>query len=428
MIRAGMAVLALLAALGCHAGHAAQGTMPAPASGVRDDEAAARQVLVMLRLPPQHFRPDSAYGGGYTGDASRVARRRLALQLADAHGLKLVDAWPMPAIGVDCFVMEEAGGAPLAPKLAALARDPRVLWAQPLNLYEGMDGGDPLLRIQPASRDWNLAAMHRASTGRRVAIAVIDSGIDAGHPDLRGQVTARENFVDVPPDAPEAHGTAVAGIIAARAGNGVGIAGIAPDARLMALRACWERNGAPVRCNSFTLGRALNHALTREANIINLSLAGPPDRLLQNLLDAALARGIAVVAALDPARADGGFPASHPGVIAVAQAGTAGAPAGALRAPGLDVPTCVPGARWGLVSGSSYAAAHVTGLVALLVQLRPGATPAQLRSALGAGGDGVTLRPEQAGSISACAALERAAGACVCLCPLTAATITEHAR
>jgi hypothetical protein len=425
MIRAGMAALALLAALGCHAGQAAQGATQAPASGVRDDEAAARQVLVMLRLPPQHFRPDSAYGGGYTGDASRVARRRLALQLADAHGLKLVNAWPMPAIGVDCFVMEEAGGAPLARALAALARDPRVLWAQPLNLYEGMDGGDPLLRVQPASRDWNLAAVHRASTGRQVAIAVIDSGIDAGHPDLQGQVTARENFVDAHPDAPEAHGTAVAGIIAARAGNGVGIAGIAPDARLMALRACWERSGAPVRCNSFTLGRALNHALTHKARIINLSLAGPPDRLLQSLLDAALARDIAVVAALDPRRADGGFPASHPGVIAVAQAGTAVAPAGALRAPGLDVPTCVPGARWGLVSGSSYAAAHVTGLVALLVQLRPGATPSQLRSQLG---EGAALHPEQAGSISACAALERAAGACVCLCPLTAATTTERAR
>jgi len=425
MIRTAIAALALLAALGVHAAHAPQGAAPAAASGVLDDEAAARRVLVMLRLPPQHFRPDSAYGGAYTGDTARVARRRLALELAAAHGLRLVNAWPMPAIGVDCFVMEEAGGAPLGPTLAALARDPRVLWAQQLNLYEGMDGGDPLLRVQPASRDWRLAAVHRASTGREVAIAVIDSGVDAGHPDLQGQVTARENFVDAYPDASEAHGTAVAGIIAARAGNGVGIAGIAPDARLMALRACWERSGAPVLCNSFTLGRALNHALAHDARIINLSLAGPPDRLLQSLLDAALARGIAVVAAIDPRRADGGFPASHPGVIGVAQAGTAGALAGALRAPGMDVPTCVPGARWGLVSGSSYAAAHVTGLAALLVQLRPGVTPAQLRSHLD---EGVALRAEQAGSISACAALERAAGVCVCLCPPPAAKTAQHAR
>ena len=435
MNRAGMAALALWAAFCAGPSHAAQGATPASGASAHEGEAAARQILVMLRLPPAHFRPDSAYGAGYGGDASRVARRRLAAELARSHGLKLVNAWPMPAIGVDCFVMEAAGGAPLERALAALAQDPRVLWAQPVSLYEGLDGpADPLYRVQPASRDWQLAAMHRASTGRKVAVAVIDSGIDAHHPDLLGQVALRENFVDTSPGTPEAHGTAIAGIIAARAGNGVGIAGIAPDARLMALRACWESAGAPVRCNSFTLARALNYALMHDANIINLSLAGPRDRLLQALLDAALARGIAVVGALDPRRADGGFPGSHPGVIAVAQAGTA-APSGTLRAPGADVPTSMPGARWGLVTGSSYAAAHVAGLVALLVELQPAATPAQLRSQLGEHEPGAawparSAAPHsgQAGSIDACAALARAAGACVCLCPSTAAMSAESAR
>ena len=436
MSRIGLAALGLCAVLWADACRAAQGATPVPDASVRAGEAAARQILVMLRLPPAHFRPDSAYGGGYGGDASRVARRRLAAELARSHGLKLVNAWPMPAIGVDCFVMEEAGGAPLERALAALAQDPRVLWAQPVSLYEGLDGpADPLYRVQPASRDWQLAAMHRASTGRKVAVAVIDSGIDAHHPDLLGQVALRENFVDTSPGTPEAHGTAIAGIIAARAGNGVGIAGIAPDARLMALRACWESAGAPVRCNSFTLARALNYALMHDANIINLSLAGPRDRLLQALLDAALARGIAVVGALDPRRADGGFPASHPGVIAVAPAGAAAAPAGTMRAPGTDIPTSMPGARWGLVTGSSYAAAHVSGLVALLIELRPAATPAQLRSQLGEdecdsawSAPGATARTGQAGSIDACAALARAAGECVCPCPSTAALSAEFAR
>ncbi|MFC5479016.1 S8 family peptidase [Massilia suwonensis] len=435
-MRLALAALALWALLGTSACRAEQ---EAPAPEAAASEAAAsqaepsRQVLVMLRLPPQHFRPDSAYGGGYTGDAARAARKRLAAELAGSHGLKLVHAWPMPAIGVDCFVMEEAGGGPVERALAALARDPRVLWAQPVSLYEGMDAGDPLYRVQPAGRDWQLAALHRASTGRKVAVAVIDSGVDPAHPDLAGQVALHENFVDGAPDVPEAHGTAVAGIIAARAGNGVGIAGVAPQARLLALRACWERPGAPVRCNSFTLGRAINYALMHDAKIINLSLSGPPDRLLQALLDAALARGIAVVGALDPRRLDGGFPASHPGVIAVAQAGSAAAaPAGTLRAPGADVPTCLPGARWGLVTGSSYAAAHVSGLAALLAELRPAITPAQLRSRLGEEeGEQRTVRTlalqaGQAGSIGACAVLGRAAGACVCQCIPTAATTAEH--
>ena len=435
MSRIAMAALALCAALWAAACGAAQGATPAPPVAAREIDAATRQVLVMLRLPPRHFRPDSAYGGGYAGDTARAARRRLARELAATHGLKLVNAWPMPAIGVDCFVMEEVRGAPVERALAALARDPRVLWAQPVSDYEGMGGArDPLYPVQPAGREWQLAAMHHASTGSGVAIAVIDSGIDAGHPDLLGQVSERENFVDASPDTPEAHGTAVAGIIAARAGNGLGIAGIAPGARLLALRACWESPGAPVRCNSFTLGRALNHALMYDARIINLSLAGPPDRLLQALLDAALARGIAVVGAFDPRRARGGFPASHPGVIAVAPAETAaGDAAGAMRAPGADIPTCVPGGNWGLVAGSSYAAAHVSGLLALLVELQGAVTPAQLRSQLGEGGaagfaQGTAPSAGQTGSMDACAVLTRAAGACVCQCPSTAATTAEYAR
>jgi subtilisin family serine protease len=64
-------------------------------------------------------------------------------------------------------------------------------------------------------------------------VAVVDSGVDAEHPDLAGQLALRRNFVDAVPDAAEAHGTAVAGIIAARADNGIGIAGVAPGAR------CW---------------------------------------------------------------------------------------------------------------------------------------------------------------------------------------------
>ena len=158
--------------------------------------------------------------------------------------------------------------------------------------------------------------------------------------------------------------------------------------------------------------------------------------MLRALLDAAAARGTAVVGAADPAAPDGGFPASHPGVIVAAAEARPGsapaqarAPAGALRAPGTDIPTCAPGARWGFVSGASYAAAHVTGLVALLAQLEPGASPTRLRAAIvtrNAGGMALRTadppeRAVQAGSIDACATIARAAGACTCSCSSTAA-------
>jgi hypothetical protein len=401
-------------------------------------DATSRRVLVMLRMPPPHFRPDSGYGGGYGDDGSRAARRREASQLAATYGLKLVEDWPMPAIGIDCFVMEDPGSAPLERVLDALGRDPRVAWAQAVNTYQGLDdgargarGGDPLFPVQPAAHEWHLAELHRTSTGRQVMVAVVDSGVDGSQPDLAGQLALRLNFVDAPADVPESHGTAVAGIVAAREGNGQGIAGIAPQARLMALRACWETARKETRCNSFTLGKALHFALLNGAQVINLSLGGPQDKLLQTLIDAALARGIAVIGAADPAQADGGFPASYPGVIAVASAGDRHPLPGALQAPGKDIPATLPGARWGMVSGSSYAAAHVAGLAALLVELHPGSTPAQLRRSFATKTHTVLAahdpgrEQEQAGSIDACATIARAAGACVCLCPTTAAVTAE---
>jgi subtilisin family serine protease len=430
-IAAALALLALCAALPADA----ETTVPAPATK-QAEAVSSRQVLVMLRLPPQHYHPDAAYSGRYPNDSGRAARRRAAQELASVHGLALVDDWPMPVIGVDCYVMEGNGDAPLAGVLQALSRDARVLWAQPMHEFHGLDGGDPLYSVQPAAKYWRLAELHKASTGRDVRVAVIDSGIDANHPDLAGQVQLRENFVDATPDAAEAHGTAIAGIIAARAGNGIGIAGVAPDARLMALRACWPDRDGTTRCNTFTLGKALNFAIMNRAKIINLSLSGPGDRLLQSLLDVAAQRGMAVIGAVDPQSADGGFPASYPSVIAVAMVSNGHAPARAdvLFAPGQDVPTTAPGARWGFVSGSSYAAAHVAALAALVAQLQPSANGAQLRR------DIVTVhRPvagqdrtvseyplAQAGNIDACATIAHITGGCACSCtPIAAATISS---
>jgi hypothetical protein len=382
------------------------------------------QVLVMLSMPAPHFRAGADYGGYGTGDPGRPARRRVAQDLAREHGLRIVDDWPMPVIGVDCYVMEGPLDAQ-ATLLSTLARDPRVAWAQPVNLFHGMGGpapalpADPLYPLQPDARSWHAAELQRASTGRAVAVAVVDSGVDLRHPDLAGQVALSENFVDAGDAPPEAHGTAVAGIIAARAGNGLGIAGLAPGARVLALRACRESNGSSARCSSFTLAKALNFAILHDARVINLSLGGPPDRLLKTLVQTAIGRGATVVGAVDDSRPDG-FPAAVPGVLAAAVS----AHAGALQAPGAEVPTCLPGARWGFVSGNSYATAHVSGLVALLAQLLPRAGPTELRAHIVTTTSSVTLErtandgagPVSGVTIDACASIARAAGTCVCSC------------
>lgn len=372
----------------------------------------------MLRLPPAHFRPDASYGGRYIDDAGHSARRRHAEELAKKHGLQLLDDWPMPTLGLDCYVLQYPEDAAPENLIAVLERDPQVQWVQPVARFRGLDGGDPLYPVQPAARYWRLSELHQRTTGRNITVAVIDSGIDASHPDLAGQIALSENFVDTGPLPAEPHGTAVAGIIAAREGNG-GIIGVAPQARLLSLRACWQSASQGSLCDSFTLGKALNYAILQRAKVINLSLAGPQDRLLARLLDAASAQGIAVVGALDPQARAQGFPASHPAVLAIAsQTGSTTLPASALLAPGQDIPATAPGGRWQFVNGNSYAAAHVSGMVALLLQLRPNTSPAQLRQLLH------PIATHNAATIDACATLTRLTGACSCSCALSASRLS----
>jgi hypothetical protein len=375
MAGAGRGLLLALAAFVAAVGLAVAGGR-AYAADLKDPQ---RQVLVMLRLPPEHVRANAAYGGGYGDGMGKSARRRIVARLARTHGLSLVDEWPMPLAGVDCFVLAAPAETSTEALAAALSLEPGVLWSEPMNLYRAQGGrahvatvdDDPLFAVQPAAREWRLAELHQVATGRGVHVAVIDSMIEATHPDLVGQVETAQNFVAGRAASPEQHGTNVAGIIAARANNGVGIAGVAPRARLMALRACWQQSAPPGKplvtlCDSLSLAKALTFAINHNAQVINLSLSGPPNVLLGKLLDTAEGRHITVVGAFDRDLPNGGFPASHAGVVAVADEASGALPAGVYGAPGRDAPTTQLGGRWSLVSGSSIAAAHVSGLFALL--------------------------------------------------------------
>ncbi len=270
-----------------------------PANGA-DVTALDQQLLVMIPTPPAHFRPDSGYAGDYQNAPGHAARRRIARQLAREHDALLLDDWPMPALNVDCYVLQAASRTARDRLLNALEGDPRIAWAQPMQQFQVLGAADPLYSLQPAAVRWHLRELHGLANGRSVAVAQIDTGVDLSHPDLRGQIAQARNFVDAGPFVAEPHGTQVAGIIIAREDNGIGIAGIAPRARLLALRACWQQRDGDV-CSSFTLAQALQFALQSKVQVVNLSLGGPPDRLLQALLDVALERGTTVVAAVDRA-------------------------------------------------------------------------------------------------------------------------------
>ena len=396
-----LAICALIAAFTLAAPASAQGSPNLPPD---------RQILVMVRHPPDHFRPNGGYGGGYGDDLARSARERLARGIARAHRLTFIDSWPMPMIGVDCFIMAVPQGQSTAAAAEELSRDAKVAWAEPVELYQAQGGtashNDPLYAAQPAAKAWDLADLHRVATGKGIKIAVIDSGIQANHPDLAGQLLVNRNFVAGQSEVPEAHGTGVAGVIAAKSDNRIGIAGIAPGARLLGLRACWQRHGpgASTVCDGLSLAKALYFAVQAKADVINLSLSGPDSRLLRSLIDAALERGSVVVTAYDRGQRDGGFPASVSGVIAVSDRSLAASSPEVYIAPGRDVPTTEPGGRWFLVNGSSFSAAHVSGLAALVRQRRPSAS--------------LTLVSDRraGGTIDACATLARAANGCDCNC------------
>jgi subtilisin family serine protease len=357
--------------------------------------AGAHQVLVMLRMPPNHARVDGSYGGGYTDAAREQAQLRIARRLAGELGLSIETQWPMPALGMECVVMALPTGASVPASIAALQNHAEVAWAQPVNEFEARGHTDPLYPLQPAARKWRLDDLHELATGRHVTVALVDSGVDSAHPDLARAVELSENFVDGGHYVAESHGTALAGVVAARADNGIGMVGIAPDARLMALRACWEVDAQRTLCNSVSLAKALTFAIDHHADIINMSLSGPVDPLVGRLIDLALSRRQQVVAAVDARARDGGFPADHPGVVAVADDADS-PPPGAWGAPSRDLPATAPGGGFRMVTGSSFGAAEVSGLLALLQQV--GNIP---RDA------GARLVRTNSGGIDACASLMR---------------------
>lgn len=334
------------------------------------ERAESRKILVMIEQPANRLRPGAAYASGYGSAQTKAGLERQGRAIAKDVGLRFVEVWPMPVLGLNCFVLEITNSRSTQEVIELVERQPSVQWAEGMELYEvkaAAAGTDPLAQLSPATSAWNLANIHASWTGRNVTVAVIDTQVDLDHPDLTGRVKVSRNFVSDVQARPEYHGTEVAGIIAANARNGIGSAGVAPEARLMALRACWQRAASRASvCTSLNLARAINYAIENDAKIINLSLGGPTNRLLTRLIDTAAAKGIAVVAAYDPSLPNGGFPASHADVIAVAQTGKGIAKG--YAAPGTDVPTTQPGGGFYFVTGSSYAAAHVSGLLALVVE------------------------------------------------------------
>jgi subtilisin family serine protease len=320
-------------------------------------------------------------------------------KLASRYALRLVNAWPIEILGVHCVVYAVPPTVKSETIIARMQADRLVESVQQLNSFATLASGasaqppkqynDPYFNLQSNLQVLQVPQAQRFSRGAGVRIAIIDTGIDAKHPDLAGRVWVQRNFVGGPSGAtPERHGTAVAGVIAALDDNNVGIVGIAPAAQLLALRACWPVavNDARSLCNTFTLAQALSAAIELRADVVNLSLGGPGDPLLNRLVAAGMQHGIVYVGAVNSnSRTQNTFPGGVPGVISVDNAEIARAQRGntlSLFAPGSGILTLTPSGGYDFMSGSSLAAASVTGGVALLLARRHSTQRNELYSAL----------------------------------------------
>ena len=349
---------------------------------------------------------------------------RITAELASTHGLRHVGAFPLTSIGVHCVVFEVPPNRAMDEVVRALTADPRVESAQPNQVFRSLATGppDPYASFQYGARVIRAPQAHRWATGRGVTVAVIDTGIETEHPDLQGRVAKTANFVDggAQSFARDRHGTAVAGVIGARAKNKDGIFGVAPEAALIGIKACWHSpaGGLEARCSSWTLAKAIDFAVVNGTRVVNLSLGGPPDPLLSRLIAKAIERGTTVVAAAMEGAGAPGFPASLPEVIGVVASDSHNDVrsgernlATMLAAPGVEILTTAPPHAYAFLSGTSMAAAHVSGVVALLLQQEPMMSPGQVRLVLFA-----TARPVTAtgvppiGLVDACAALARLVG------------------
>ena len=232
----------------------------------------------------------------------------------------------------------------------------------------------------------HLLEAHRINNGDDVLVAVIDSKIDSKHPDLAGVIADEYDAVGTS-DAAHAHGTAMAGAIAAHSK----LIGVAPKVKLLAIRT-FSGSGESAQSTTFNVLKGLDWAASKNARIVNMSFAGPSDSLLQEMLAKASARGMILIAAVGNAGPNSPplYPAADAHVIGVTatdaddklmpQANRG--PQVALAAPGVEILAAAPESAYQVTSGTSIAAAHATGVAALLLAARPKLTPAQVRADL----------------------------------------------
>ncbi len=355
-----------------------------------------------------------------------AAARRSADEVRNEYALLEVDHWPIRSLSVYCFVYRVPSGEDREALIDRLKSDARIESVQALHEFEtgtsaNTNYDDTYANLQYGLGILDISAAHRISRGQGVRVAIIDSDADSKHEDLKGRLSKIEVFVNSKSGTDAEHGTAVASVIGANANNAKGIVGIAPEARLELFVSCWSDDATDnAICDSFTLAKALDTLLEEPPDILNMSLTGPFDPLLARLLDEVQDAGVVMIAARPTVVNSGNhFPASLEAVISVGNSerrpqGSGGSSQQSLDiyAPGQQIMVAVPNNSYDFRSGSSLAAAHVSGAVALLLAVSPDLSFSSILEFLR---ESQYAGPTGAVSINACIVLQLADPARTCL-------------
>jgi hypothetical protein len=323
-------------------------------------------------------------------------------QMARRYDLTRIESQNFPLIGSSLYRWRIGGNGTVSNVIRALGKENIVAGVQPNYIFTLQEDAAKTSADKASNAKTSVGAQgdaaqyvlgelqieeaHQIATGKNVLVAVIDSEIDAKHADLGGTVVKSFDALG-DGETPHLHGTEMAGAIASHGK----LVGIASGAQLLAIHAFDDTAGL-AKGYSFAVYKGLQWAVDNNARIVNMSFTGHADPTLGRMLAAAYDKGVVLIAAAGNAgpQSEPLYPAADPNVIAVTATDSdehlfAKANRGryiAVAAPGVDILALAPGDTYQLTTGTSVAAAHVSGIAALLLERRASLKPSDIRAVL----------------------------------------------